>query len=335
MDVNRLKPGTETASPVCAPEKPFHPESQSPEVRDIERIIAEIGPTEIPVLLLGDSGTGKEVLAQRIHRLSVRRDQAFVKVVCTMLSDDLLEEPFAGKELRGSGRVLSGVGTLFLDEISDLSAFCQPKLLHILPDGDTLPHERVLTARVISASSRDLEEQIRSGRLRKELYYRLNGVCLHLPPLRRRKEDIPGLVDFFLTKYSAQFAHPKPSLSPSTMRALLEYSWPGNIRQLENTVKKIIALGDEQLALADLEPTTLEPRPYQPGGEKLSLKEVARAASRQAEREMILKSLERTHWNRKRAARELQISYKALLYKLKQIGLDSRAEPSHSGMGSE
>jgi DNA-binding NtrC family response regulator len=193
-------------------------------------------------------------------------------------------------------------------------------LLYALPDGDAAVHEQWLSARLISSSRRNLEDEIRSGRLREDLYYRLNGVCLRLPPLRHRKEDIPSLVELFLTKYAALFARAKLSLSTQTLDRLTEYSWPGNIRQLENTVKKIVALGDEDLALGDSESFASE------SGGRVSLKQAARAASQHTERELILKTLERTHWNRKRAARELQISYKALLYKLKQIGLDNSVD---------
>ena len=168
---------------------------------------------------------------------------------------------------------------------------------------------------------------MRAGRFRSELYYRINGVCLRLPPLRDRKEDIPLLVESFLTKYAAEFGRPRPSLSPRALRMLLDYSWPGNIRELENAVKKIVALGAENLALPDLVAEPAEIRTEVNETRSYSLKAAARAASREAEREMILEALARTRWNRKRAAQELQISYKSLLYKLKQIGLpDSRIE---------
>jgi two-component system response regulator AtoC len=180
---------------------------------------------------------------------------------------------------------------------------------------------------------------MKNGRFRAELYYRINGVYLRLPPLRDRKEDIPALLEFFFKKYTSLFERPRPSISETTVSLLLRHSWPGNIRELENVARKIVALGDQHLATHDLTAeygngasdrvpdatkvaatTTLNV----PSG---SLKEAAKAASRVAERAMILKQLERTHWNRKKAARELQISYKALLYKLKQLGLDSSDRP--------
>ena len=300
----------------------------SPSVRPIERIIAEIAPTNIPVLIIGESGSGKEVVAQRLHRLSRRGAEPFVKLTCARLSVKDLDHLLGGKKAAGIVKRLSEAGTVFLDEVSDLELPCQPKLLHVLPDGDAGSHDPCLQARIISSSSRNIEEEIRNGRFREELYYRLNGVCLRLPPLRHRKEDIPAFVDFFLRKYARQFGRPKPVFSTKAMGRFLDYPWPGNIRQLENGVRNIVALGDERLALGDLESIGADPGSNGEAIQKFSLKEAARAASHQAERELILKALQRTHWNRKRAARELQISYKALLYKVKQIGMEDQAESS-------
>jgi two-component system response regulator AtoC len=161
---------------------------------------------------------------------------------------------------------------------------------------------------------------MREGHFREDLYYRISGMCIRLLALRQRKEDIPGLVNFFLRKYSALFGRDKPEISQTAMRAFIDYSWPGNIRELEHCVQKIIALGDERVALTDLRASRKEPVLE---GNGVSLKQAARAASRQAEHELILRVLARTRWNRKRAAQELGISYKALLYKMKQVGIDS------------
>jgi two-component system response regulator AtoC len=282
--------------------------------------LADIAPTDIPVLLQGESGTGKEVLALEIHRRSRRSHQPFIKVNCAALT----QATFRERALLNEGPNGAGgfAGTLFLDEIGELDPALQPKLLHVLPDnsnGTTPTHRK---ARLICATSRNLEELLRAGRFREELYYRINGVCLRLPPLRHCKKDIPLLVEFFLQKYAGLFGRPLPVLSSRAMRSLTEHPWPGNIRELENTVRKIVALGDEKAVLADLEPQMEELRHENGPAREISLKEAARAASRQAERELILKVLARTRWNRKRAAQELQISYKALLYKLKQIGLE-------------
>jgi len=306
----------------------FLTESQNPAVRALDRIAADIAPTEIPVLILGESGTGKEVMALRIYGLSGHRHEPFLKLVCSTMGAEAFGEFLEREDGEDRGRP-TAPGTLFLDEIGELSAACQPKLLHALADGDAVPSERCLHARVISASRRDLEEEIRAGRFREDLYYRLNDVCLRLPPLRHRKEDIAGLADFFLERQALQLERPKPSLSPRGLSRLLDHAWPGNIRQLENAMKKLVALADEELALSDLGSLAVQLWPPQPiGNGSVSLKQAARAASHQAERELILRTLERTHWNRKRAARELQISYKALLYKLKQIGLEDTSASS-------
>ena len=310
------------ASPAPAQDDCFYLGSQSLAIRGLERVIAEIAPTSIPVLIIGESGSGKEVAAQRIHRLSRRSAEAFLKVMCCVFAGDGNQESDHGNGGGNRVRGLAPGGTVFLDEIGDLSLASQATLLGTMPDGDVTAPIGSSQARLISATTRNLEEEVRSGRFREELYYRLNGVCLRLPPLRHRKEDIPGLVDFFSARYAVQLGRPKPLLSSRTLQSFLDYSWPGNIRELENAVRKIVALGDEKLLQVDIETASL--------GERPSLKQAARAASRQAERELILKALERTHWNRKRAARELQISYKALLYKLKQIGLDDSRDSFNS-----
>jgi len=178
-------------------------------------------------------------------------------------------------------------------------------------------------ARLISTTSRNLDEEMKAGRFRRELYYRINGVCVRLPALRERREDIPHLSDYFLMKHCAQLGRMHSRLSEKAMDAFMNYSWPGNIRELENVVKKIVALNDEELALSELANTRSATDAAMPvDGQTRSLKVASKAASREAERELILKALGRTRWNRKRAAQDLQISYKSLLYKLKQIGLD-------------
>jgi len=297
-------------------------------MKTLENVVAEIAPTNIPVLLMGESGAGKEMFARRIHHLSANGDEPLVKIACASMNPanfagelGLSKSDLSAEEVKTLNR------TVFFDEISELDSSCQRSLVYALPDGEARPRRGSLGARVISTTNRNLDDEMRAGRFRSELYYRINGVCLRLPPLRDRKEDIPLLVESFLTKYAAEFGRPRPSLSPRALRMLLDYSWPGNIRELENAVKKIVALGAENLALPDLVAEPVETRTEVSETRSYSLKAAARAASREAEREMILEALARTRWNRKRAAQELQISYKSLLYKLKQIGLsDSRTE---------
>lgn len=321
--------GSRGKPPSTLSDELYFVDSISPATSLVERIITEIAPTDIPVLILGESGSGKDITAQRIHRLSRHRSEPFAKLTCTNLSTRELENLLSGGESNGIVERLSNAGTVLFDEIGDLEPACQPKLLHALRDGNRGPQYNLIRARVISSSARNLEEEIRQGRFREELYYRLNSACLRLPPLRRRREDIPALVDYFLNKYSEELGRPKCYFSTSAMRRLLDYHWPGNIRQLENAVRNIVALGDEGLALGELEMTGENPGGRASVPPSYSLKEAARAASQQAERELILKALQRTRWNRKRAAQELRISYKALLYKLKQIGMDDSHSTGH------
>jgi two-component system response regulator AtoC len=179
--------------------------------------------------------------------------------------------------------------------------------------------------RIISSTSRNLEQEIAAGRFLRELYFRINGATLHLPALRERREDVPAFLQTFFLKYAKALNKSIPELSSDAQDLLDSYDWPGNIRELENFAKKIIAVGDPTLALADLQRTQRSARMNDDGGERLSpLKAVSRAASRQAERELIQRALERTHWNRKRAAHDLQVSYKSLLYKIKLAGLDAK-----------
>jgi two-component system response regulator AtoC len=292
-------------------------------VRDLESVIGEIAPTNLPVLFVGESGTGKEMFANRVHRLSQHGGKEMVRISCASMNPARFFSELGLNPNDTSDALRSGPGTVCFDEIGELDAPCQRNLLGALPDGDLGARRGVLTARLVSTTNRNLDDEIRAGRFRSELYYRISGVCLRLPPLRDRKEDIPLLVEFFLNKHAAQFGRSRPSLSPKTMQVFMDHAWPGNIRELENVVKEIVALGDERLAVAELGVPISERKRTPPAAvPSYSLKAAARAASREAEREMIKQALARTRWNRKRAARELQISYKSLLYKLKQIGFE-------------
>ena len=295
----------------------------SPAIRELESVIGEIAPTSLPVLLVGESGTGKEMFANRVHRLSQNGAKSLVRISCASVNPTTFFSELELNPNEASDAPRNGPGTVCFDEISELDAACQRNLLGALPDGDLGARRGVLRARLISTTNRNLDEEMRAGRFRSELYYRISGVCLRLPPLRDCKEDIPLLVEFFLNKHAAQFGRSRPSLSPQTLQIFLDHAWPGNIRELENVVKEIVALGDERLAVAELGvPIAQRKRTPAAAVRTYSLKAAARAASREAEREMIMQALARTRWNRKRAAQELQISYKSLLYKLKQIGFE-------------
>ncbi len=290
-------------------------------MRAVERVIANLAAADVPVLIVGESGTGKRTAAYQIHQRSAANQRPFVNVACSTLGADFFSNPHNGNGHNGEtlhAHNFLARGTILLEEIADLDGSLQPRLLHAI-----LGAEREGQAgRLICCSRKNLEQEVRNGRFREDLYYRLNGVCLRMPPLRHRKEDIPELTQFFLRKYAAQFQRPEPVLSADGMALLVEHSWPGNVRELENTARALVAMGEEEMALSALRRPA---RRAHRAVEGVSLKEASRAASRQAERELILKALSKTRWNRKRAAQELQISYKALLYKLKQIGLDDYA----------
>jgi two-component system, NtrC family, response regulator AtoC len=287
-------------------------EGISPSIRSLETVMREVAQSEVPVLLLAERGAGKKATARRVHDLSRRGRHAFRVVSCATLRSDRFEE---WAELAG----LYGEGTVFLEELAELSIQGQGWLLQVLTTGNGKDDRRSSAARLICGSARDLEAEVRMGNLREDLYYRISGVCLRLPPLRQRREDIPLLTEHFLKKYGRDFQRAVPVLSEETQRLFQEYSWPGNVDELENAAKAIVALGDETVAMGGLRAMLLRPD-TSGNGSRVSLKQAARAASREAEKEIIMRALTRTRWNRRRAAAELQISYKALLYKMKQMG---------------
>jgi DNA-binding NtrC family response regulator len=294
-------------------------------MRGIQRVVADIATTDLPVLLAGERGTGKEVLALHIHKLSHRREQAFSKLTCAGLAMETLQRFLEGPANDDAATEPYRAGTLFLDEIGEMDLSCQRLLEEYLSGHDDLNGGTAHGPRVICSTSRNLEERIRSGHFRENLFFLINGIGLRLPPLRHRREDIPAFLEFFLRKSATHFGRPQPSLSPWAQRLLLDYPWPGNVRELENAVRNIVALGDEELGLADLQRSGASLASSDAAPASTSLKDAARAASRRAERELMLKVLTRTRWNRKLAAKELQISYKALLYKLKYLGLEDSA----------
>jgi two-component system response regulator AtoC len=287
-------------------------ESLGQSMRALEVVIRELARNEVPVLLLAEAGAGKEATAERIHQMSEHREEPFRVAPCAEIVPEILAA-------NGTEGLLETTGTVYLEELADLSPACQEGLLQSLAEPKGNGHSVRTRTRLICGSARELEAEVKANRFREDLYYRVSAVCLRLPPLRQRKEDIPCLVKFFLSKYARDFRRPVPQLSAQTQRLFQEYVWPGNIRELEDAAKAIVALGDESVAMGGLR--SLLMRSENGGnGERISLKQASRAASREAEKELILKVLNRTRWNRRRAAQELQISYKALLYKLKQIG---------------
>ncbi|MDH5567857.1 MAG: sigma-54 dependent transcriptional regulator, partial [Myxococcales bacterium] len=321
-------------------------------MKEIRDIIEQVADTDITVLVRGESGTGKELVARTIFQLSGRSDKAFVKVNCAALPSELLESElfgfekgaFTGAQKRKLGKFeYANQGTIFLDEISEMHPGLQAKLLQVLQDGEfsRLGGEsdvRVDT-RIIAATNRNLEEAVADGSFREDLYYRLNVVTVHLPPLRDRRDAIPLLVDHFLHKNNEQYHKELKQLSAETMNVFLQYGWPGNVRELENMVRRMVVLGNEQTVLEEISlrgPSEAEgssPQSEPDGldldslgvdfskGEAIDLKAISRRAAQVAEKRVIERVLQQTRWNRKEAAAKLKISYKALLYKMKDNGL--------------
>ena len=315
----------------------------SSKMQPIRDLISKVASTNTTVLLRGESGTGKEVLARAIHKASPRAGKQFLKVNCAALPGELLESELFGHEkgaFTGAYRQKPGKfeaahqGTLLLDEIGEMPLRLQAKLLHVLQDGEfsRVGGEKIIDTdvRLIAATNRDLEASMRAHQFREDLYYRLNVIEVRIPPLRERREEIPGLVDFFLKKFNVQYGR-AVDIPPDTMRVFVDYHWPGNIRELENGVKRVVVLGTARPVHTEiLGNISRRPRVSVPGAPAagvaspdapISLKEIARQAAREAERVAIKEVLDRVHWNRAKAARLLQISYKALLYKIVQCGL--------------
>jgi len=284
----------------------------------LNTMAAEIARTEIPVLIVGESGTGKDAYARLIHRLSQKADSHLWKINCSAVDPgDLLAQV---REAMGGLSNHEVSGSVYLDNIQELDLACQRVLLSYLPDGESSGSKDALCTRLISSTTRSLESEVEAGRFRRELYFRLNGACLRLPPLRERTEDIPILTEYFLNKHFSALKKKVSPLSKKAIQTLVAYHWPGNIRELEHCARKIVLFGDVPMVLNDLQAARIVNRRPMENGPGSSLKVVARAASQEAERGLIMQALERTRWNRKRAAQELQISYKSLLYKIKQIG---------------
>ncbi|MBI2219174.1 MAG: sigma 54-interacting transcriptional regulator [Candidatus Rokubacteria bacterium] len=313
----------------------------------VRQLVDKVADTAANVLLRGETGVGKELVARALHDGSSRASTSMHKVNCAALPRELLESElfghqkgaFTGAYREKLGRFeLAHRGTLFLDEIGELPLALQAKLLHVLQDGEfaRVGDDRVRHAdvRVIAATNVDLEAAMRSGRFREDLYYRLNVIAIRVPPLRERREEIPALVEHFTARFEREYGR-RLEISRAALRALTVYPWPGNVRELENVLKRAAVLGqagaiEEALAsrgtAATSVPGVVPVRPIDTTVEALGLKTIARQAARDAERIAIRDMLERVHWNRTKAARLLQISYKALLYKIVECGLGKADE---------
>jgi two-component system response regulator AtoC len=301
-----------------------------------DRLIKLAG-ANVPVLIQGESGTGKDIIARMIHAASPWRSGPWVKVNCPAIPGTLLESELFGYE-KGAftgaygvkpGRVeMAHRGTLFLDEISELDLALQSKLLQLLQDGQFCrigaQEDKKVEVRVVCATNRKLEQEIENGTFRSDLFYRINVVNLYLPPLRERAIDIPDLVAYFLEYHNRKYNCRAKPLSNEMLSVMRRYHWPGNIRELENLIKRYVILGNEDVITADLAPRSPDFFNAEiPIDGQISLKKLTRQAVRELERKIILKVLQNHHWNRKQAARTLSISYRALLYKIRDAGLPS------------
>jgi two-component system response regulator AtoC len=320
-------------------------------IRDIARQVAH---TDAPVLLLGESGVGKEVVARYLHAQSQRARQPFIKVNCAALPNDLLESELLGYEkgaFSGALREKPGMfeladkGTILLDEIGEMTPHLQAKLLHVLQDGEYTRlggrHRLHADARVLASTNIQLEEAVAAGRFRQDLFFRLNVIRLDIPPLRERLDEVEMLSAHFVRSYTARYHSPVRELPAALREAFLRYDWPGNVRELENAVRRYVILPDLEMALSYLAAGAGRMRPAADAGrppevvkareaapEVLSLRKVGAQAAVEAERELLRQALAQTRWNRKEAASLLHISYKALLNKLKKWDLE---EPGGAG----
>jgi two-component system response regulator AtoC len=298
----------------------------------------KVAPANVPLLIQGEGGTGKEVLARWIHGISAVSGGEFVKVNCAAIPRTLLESElfgyekgaFTGATRSRPGRLeLADNGTLFLDEISDLDLELQSKLLHFLQDGRFCPIgsniERSVNARLICTSHKDLAEQIHAGKFRADLFYRINVVQLRLPPLRERREDIPALAEYLRAKHMKQFEKDCESFRAETILFLQNMNWPGNLRELSNGIARYVLIGPE--ASVSHGPSQ---KPFHaasiPSPElgAIPLKRIAKEAVRKMERSVIVAALKANHWNRRKTAQELKISYRALIYKIRSARLTDR-----------
>ncbi len=330
------------------------PFMNSVRMRGVKEMIDRVSGTDATVLVWGESGVGKELVTRAIHDKSPRRDHPFVKVNCAALPLELLESElfgyergaFTGAHRQKPGKFeLANTGTIFLDEIGEMPMPVQAKLLQVLQDREFSrlgsQSDIRVDVRVIAATNKDLARLVQQGHFREDLYYRLNVLSIHVPPLRERQEEIPVLVEYFLDQYSREYGRPRQEVTAETMHLFMDHSWRGNVRELENVIKRIVALGTENQVVQELARRALElpeapaltapaaspvavagaGSPGRRWDENLGLREIARRAAREAEEAALKEVLDRVRWHRIEAARRLKVSYKTLLRKMQECGL--------------
>jgi two-component system response regulator AtoC len=310
---------------------------QSSEMKQIREMVQKVADTKSTILIQGESGTGKQVLARAIHNLSPRKDKPFVHVNCVALSEQLLESDlfghekgaFTGAHQRKKGRLETAhAGTVFLDEIGDISPVIQTKFLHFLESGE---FERVggtqtqkVDVRIIAATNRDLPLAVEEKKFREDLFFRLNVISITLPPLRKRKEDIPELADYFLNKYNEEMKKKINSINPAALETFLHYFWPGNIRELQNVLERAIVLAAGDTITADLLPPQLGEKEKEDISPGIALED----AVKKFKKDFITQTLSLTGWNQSQAAKLLGIQRTYLNKLIKELGMDSRSEVS-------
>ncbi len=314
-------------------------------MKQVRQRVDRAAALNVPILVLGESGTGKEVLARYIHNRSPWRSGPFIKVNCPAIPGTLLESElfgfqkgaFTGAHATKPGRMeMANGGTLFLDEIAELDASLQAKLLHVLQDGIFTRigdhEEKQLDARIICATNRNLEHEIKNGGFRGDLLYRINVINVTLPALRERRDDIPYLAEYLRQQFNIRFKKEAGPISREVIESLAHRDWPGNVRELENCIARYVILGSEEVFQAE----RVEKKPFHFTYEatedgKIPLKRIAQQVSRRVEHDVILKVLQANQWNRRKTAETLKISYRALLYKVRQAGLPARRPHKKTG----
>jgi len=318
-------------------------------MRSIRQQLEKVCGANIPILIQGSGGSGKELLARWIHRRSTRNEGPFIKLNFAAIPGSLIESElfgyeagaFTGANSARIGRVeMAQGGTLFLDQITDLDPSFQAKLLQLLQDGRFMrlggQEERRVETRIVCASTQRLDEAVRAGRFRQDLYYRVNVFEVDLPPLSARKEDIPAIANYLLNQLSIRFQREASVLEASKMRHLQSRDWPGNIREMENWLSRYVLLGEEELlqeAPGRKHAHSLPPVEATEGS--IPLKRIARQARRAMSRELILKALQANRWNRRKAAKDLKISYRTLLYEIREVGLPSKRLAKQAGQSPQ
>jgi two-component system response regulator AtoC len=345
--IARAQLATSTPAIELPPDNVYFGRSEA--MRLVRQRVDRAAGLNVPILVLGESGTGKEVLAHFIHDRSPWQEGAFVKVNCPAIPSTLLESElfgfqkgaFTGANADKAGRIeLAQGGTLFLDEIAELDGALQAKLLHVLQDGHFTRigghEEKRMDARVICATNRQLQQEIESGGFRADLLYRINVISITLPPLRERRDDIPYLVEYLRESFNRRFKREASPVSGEVIQMLQQREWPGNVRELENCMARYVILGSEEAFYFERP----EKKPFSFAYEitedgKIPLKRIAQQVTRKMENDLILKVLQANHWNRRKAAEVLKISYRALLYKVRQAGLPAKRPQRRIEPGAE